>query len=165
MKAPICGICLNSNILCMACKKRLDSGEITEGEVRISRLISELAKGFGPLNEITVKKVIEGDNVSVVICNRGDGAKLIGKEGSVIKKLSRLAQKTIRVVEETDDMREFVQNLIYPVPVIGLNILYKPEREVMKIIIPKGRSLPLPEKAFAEIISAMFNKASMITHE
>lgn len=165
MKAPICSICLNSDMLCMACKKKLDSGEITESGIKVARIINDVAKNFKPLNEVTLKGVIEGKNVALIICSKGDVAKLIGKDGIMIKKLSKLAKKPLRVVEETADIREAVKSLIYPVPLVRLNILYRPEGEMLKVVIPKGMSTPIPQEAFAEIIKLMFGKASIIASE
>ena len=165
MKAPICSICLNSDMLCMACKKKLDSGAITEGDIRIARLINDVAKTFKPLGEVTLKKVIEGKNVVLVICGRGDVAKLIGKDGIMIKKLSKLAKKPLRVVEETGDIREAVKNLVYPVPLVRLNILYTSDGEMLKVVIPRGTNIPISKEAFAEIIRLMFGKTSVIANE
>jgi transcription antitermination factor NusA-like protein len=163
MKAPICGVCLKSDILCMACKKKLDEGKITESDVRISRLVSRI--GSGPINEVTIKRVIEGENTIVIICAKGDAARLVGKEGIMIKKLSKNAGKMIRVIEETGNIKEFIQNLIYPVPLSGLNIMYRPEGEMLKVLIPSGRNIPLNESSFSEIIKMVFGKHVVVSRQ
>jgi len=152
-------------MLCVACKKKLDRGEITESDVNISRMINEIAKTFRPLDDVTVKKVIDSDSIAVVVCNQGDCARLIGKDGAMIKKLSRLAKKSMRVVEESDDIKKFIQNLLYPVHVLGLNTIYKPEGEILKVIIQKGNRIPISKKSFAEIINLVFGKESIIENE
>jgi len=96
MKAPICGICLNSDILCMACKRKIDEGRVTENDVKISRLLHETAKNFRMLDDIEVKKVIDSKDILIIVCGKGDRPKLIGRDGSVIKKLLRTASKSIR---------------------------------------------------------------------
>ncbi len=165
MKAPVCEVCLNSDILCMACKKKREEGKVTESDIRISKVINEVAKTFKPLNEVRIKKVIEGRNLAVIVCGKGDGARLVGKSGVMIKKLSKLVGKPLRVVEESEDVKEFVQNLINPVPVTGLNIIYKPEKEVLKVIIPKGRNIPMSKESFAEVVNQVFGKDSIVRNE
>ena len=165
MKAPICGICLNSGMLCPACKKKLDEGKITEGDIKFSRMVHDASKRFRPLDEVTINRVIEGKNMAVIICGKGDRARLIGKEGLMIKKLSKSAGKQIRVVEETNCMKEFIQNLIHPVPLIGINIIYAPEGEVLKIIIPRERGIPMPKTSFDEVIRLVFGKSAIILNE
>ncbi len=165
MKAPLCNVCLNSDILCMACKKKLDEGKITESDIKVSKVINEISKTFKPLKEVEIKKVIEGEKISVIVCKKGDGARLVGKDGVMIKKLSKLVEKPLRVVEESEDVREFIQNLVNPIPVIGLNIIYKPEKEVLKVIIPRGRKIPMSKGSFAEVVNLMFGKDSVVMNE
>lgn len=162
MKAPICGICLNSDMLCPACKKKLDEGKITESDIKFSRMVHEASKGFRPLGDVTINRVIEGKNIAVIICGKDDKTKFIGRDGFMIKKLSKSARKPIRVVEDTSDMKEFIRNLIQPVPLIWMNIIYAPEGEVLKIIIPKDRDIPMPKASFAEIIRLVFGKNAII---
>ncbi|UCC91570.1 MAG: hypothetical protein JSV39_04660 [Candidatus Aenigmatarchaeota archaeon] len=165
MNAPVCEVCLNSDILCMACKKKREGGKVTDSDIRVSKVINEVAKTFKPLDEVRIKKVIEGRSLSVIVCGKGDGARLVGKSGVMIKKLSKLVGKPLRVVEESEDVKEFVQNLINPVPVTGLNIIYKPEKEVLKVIIPKGRKIPMSKESFAEVVNQMFRKDSIVRNE
>ncbi len=165
MKAPICGICLNSDMLCIACMRKLDEGKISENDVKISRLISEAARDFGPLNDVAIKRVVEGKTLIVVVCGKGDVAKLMGREGMLARKLSKLTGKNVRIIEESGDVKEFMQNLLQPVPVIGINVLYREGEEVLKVIIPAGRAAPIPEASFAEIVRLMFGKASVLTRE
>jgi transcription antitermination factor NusA-like protein len=165
MKAPVCGVCLNSDILCMACKRKMEDGKITDSDIRVSKIINGVAKTFKPLDEVSIKKVIEGGNLAVIVCGRGDGARLVGKGGVMIKKLSKLVGKPLRVVEESEDVKEFIQNLINPVPVTGLNIIYRPEKEVLKVIIPKGRKIPMSKESFAEVVNQVFGKDSVVRNE
>jgi transcription antitermination factor NusA-like protein len=163
MKAPICGICLNSDMLCMACKKKLDEGDISELDVKASRIVHEAAKRFRQLENITIKKVLEGTNVMVMLCGSGDRSKIIGKEGVIINRLSKTIGKNVRVVEETPDFRKFVENLIYPVPLLGMNVVYSTEGEMLKVIISKNKNLTLPEASFREVIRLVFGKNAAIS--
>jgi transcription antitermination factor NusA-like protein len=149
----------------MACKKRLEGGEVTQSDIEVSRIINEVGKSFKPLNEVEIKKVIGGKNISVIICKKGDGARLVGKNGVMIKKLSKLLGKPIRIVEESEDVKEFVENLIKPIPVVGMNVIYKPEKEILKIIIPRGRKIPMSKESFAEVINLTFGKDSIVKNE
>ncbi len=165
MKARICAICINSDMLCMACKRKLDEGKISESDVRIARAVHALSKSFRTLEDVTVSRVIEAGDVAVLVCGKGDRARMIGREGLIINRLSRAAGKTLRVVEETDDVKEFVRGLIHPVPLIGLNVIYAPEGEVLRIIIPKGRDMPMPKASLDEVIGIVFGKKTIISNE
>ncbi|HDD46414.1 MAG TPA: transcription elongation factor NusA [Candidatus Aenigmarchaeota archaeon] len=161
MKAPICDVCLTSDILCKADKEKMEKGIISESDVRVSRSIYELSKHVRPLKDITIKKVIETNNLVVIVCKEGDASKIIGKSGVIVKKLSKHLGKTVRVIEEAKDMRDFVQKLLFPTYVLGINILYTPEKEIYKIKIPKKRA-NINTKSLEEIIKKAFGVEAKI---
>ena len=165
MKTPICGVCLNSDMLCRACKLKLDSGLVTESEIKVSKIFNNFSNKFKTLRDVTIKRVIEGENIMVVICERGNGPKIVGKNGVIIKKISDFMGKSLRVVEETTDVKEFVQNLIYPVPVLALNVIYRPESEVLKIVIPGGMKIPISRKSLNEIMKQAFGKECLVSSD
>ena len=165
MKAPICEVCLNSGILCVACKRKLESGEITNSDIKVSRIVNKIAKKFRPLDEVEIKRVIEGEKMAAIICRKGDGPKLVGKDGVMIKRLSKLFGKPLRVVEESETVKEFIQNLIHPVPMIGLNVIYKPDKEILKVIIPRGEKIPASNRAFADVVKKVFGKDLIFSRE
>jgi len=162
MKTPICGICLNSDMLCMACNKKLNEGIISEADVRLARAVRTLASTFKVLENITIKKVLEGGTIIVMLCGRGDRPKLVGREGVVINRLSKIMGKPVRVVEETEDLKDFVKNIIHPVQLEGINVVYTNEGETLKVLIPRSRNLPLPESSFREIIKMVFGRNAVV---
>lgn len=162
MKTPICGICMNSDMLCMACKKKLDEGSISEADVRLARAVKTLASTFKVLDNITIKKVLEGNTIIVMLCGMGDRPKLVGREGVVINRLSKIMGKPVRVVEETEDMKDFIKNIIHPVPLEGINVVYSNEGETLKVLIPRNRNLPLAEATFREIIKMVFGRNAVV---
>jgi|YelNatPaOPRAMG01_1025707.scaffolds.fasta_scaffold60122_1 transcription antitermination factor NusA-like protein len=165
MKAPICAVCLNSDILCVACEKKFREGKISESDVKISKIINELAKNFKSLEEVTIKKIVEVDDMGVIICKKGDASKIIGKGGIIIKKISKEAKKNFKVIEESENVKDFIKNLLQPIPVIRINVLYKPEGEVLKVIIPKGFNPPFKNETFAKLTKILFDKSSLIVKE
>lgn len=165
MKAPICSVCLNSNMLCTACKKRADKDNLSEDDMKILKAINEVSKTFKPLSDVEIKKIVNVEKMSVVVCREGDGARLVGKDGVMIKKLSRIVGRPLRVVEESGDVKEFIKNLINPVPVVGLNVIYKPGKEVLKVVIPRGRKIPMSKESFSRIVNVVFGKDAVVRNE
>ncbi|MCX6817915.1 MAG: hypothetical protein NTU57_03580 [Candidatus Aenigmarchaeota archaeon] len=153
---------MNSDMLCMACQKKLDDGSISEADVRLARAVKTLASTFKVLDNITIKKVLEGSTIIVMLCCRGDRPKLVGREGVVINRLSKMMGKTVRVIEETEDMKEFIKNIIHPVPLEGINVVYSTDGENLKVIIPRNRNLPMSELSFREIIKMVFGRNAVV---
>ena len=97
MKAPICDICLRSSILCVACLAKLEKGEISEGDVRISRALFDATERFKSLRGVIIHKVIETPNNILIIPDKGDAAKIIGKGGTIVKELIKILGKNVRI--------------------------------------------------------------------
>ena len=57
------------------------------------------------------------DEKLVFIVKEGDLGKAIGKHGSTINRLSSIIKKEIKLIEYSDDLIQFVKNLIYPIEV------------------------------------------------
>ena len=114
MKGPICAVCLNSDILCRSCNKRLDSGEVSDADVRVSRALFRMSGSLKLMREITVKKVAETGRYIIIVCGRGDAARCIGKSGSTAKKLEKELGKKVLIVEQSPDVNGFIKSLFPP---------------------------------------------------
>jgi len=158
MKTPICEICLRSELLCSACQEKVNSGELKENDVEMLGLIYKESEKNKILSCIEIKKIIDGQGIVLVVCNQGSGRKIVGKGGVFAKRLEQAAGKPVRVVEESSDVRSFLQNIILPVPIINLNIIYTQEGEKYKIIIPQRSRLPMPLKTFQSIAKDVTGK-------
>ena len=166
MPYPICEVCLNSEILCNACKNKLDKGMINETEINISRFLYNLGSKVRGLKEIKLIKAVDV-GVLLIVTGPGDAAKVVGKSGAVVKILAKEFKKPIRVVEEAENLRKFVQDMISPVTVMGINTLYTPEGEVYRIRIPTSQrnSLTINPENFSSIIHNLYNRNVQIIFE
>ena len=164
MKAPICDVCLTSDILCKVDEEKLKKGIITASDVEISRSIYELSKHVKPLKDIEIKKIIKAKNLIVIICAEGDASKIIGKSGVIVKKLSKHLGKPVRVIEEARDIKDFIYKLFAPIPVLGVNILYTPEKEIYRVKIGKKKS-PISNETFKEIMKELYDIEAEIISE
>jgi len=123
MKSPLCKVCLESDILCNVCDEKIKRGNFSKQELDTFRKLHELSKSIKVLNEIEIRRILGKDRL-LIITRKGDAPKLIGRNGRVVKKLSNILKKNIKVMEENDDIKTFVQDIVYPVPVLGVNIVY-----------------------------------------
>lgn len=157
MKAPICEICLKSGILCLGCEEKLKKGIITELDVKISKLLYELEEEHH-IRDITFVKAVESRSLIVIIVGEGEIGNLIGKGGKTVKFLQRALRKKIRIIEDTDDIRKIIQDLLHPARILGMNILYLPSGDKRyKVRIPKEdeRRVPTNVQSAEEIISKL----------
>jgi len=165
MQMPICEICLNSDMLCSGCQKRLEDGKISKDEVDISRALFEMSERVRSLKDVKLKRAMNNE-VLLIIAGKGDGARLVGKAGVVVKALAKKYEKPIRVLEESD-IRTFVKNMIQPVPIEGINTVFAEGNEVMKIRLPLNQKnrLLFSEETLKKIVGEVYSKQVELVFE
>lgn len=166
MQASICEVCLKSEILCHACQDKLEKGRINQIEIDTARFLCKLSENMKSLSDIKLLKVIDC-GILLIVCGRGDAAKIVGKSGSVVKRIAREFKKSIRVLEEAPSFKDFIEDLISPTPVNGINTLYKENEEIYRIRVPslqKNHLLITPEN-FSQIIFNFYNRKAELVFE
>ena len=137
-----------------------------KGEIDVLKFIHKLSIKNQSLNNIKIVKILNHD-VLLIITGRGDAAKLVGKGGSVVKLIAKNFKKSIRILEEASDFKGFVEELINPANVSGINTLYRDNEEITRIRVPefqRSHMLLSPED-FSQVVSHFFNKKAEIVFE
>lgn len=166
MKFPICSVCLKNNILCNACAKKVRELGIKLDEIKVYRLLNRLLKHERSLREVEIKRAV-GKNLLLIVTRKEDVSKLIGKNGKIVKKLARELKRPVRIVEQPSDLRDFVNDVFFTVPIMGVNIVYKPEGELYRIRIPKSErtKLPISSDLFSNISKSLFGVDADVVFE
>ncbi len=154
MKAPICNVCLKSDVLCSACQDKLDEGKITETDIEISRILHDLSSEYGSLQDSEIKRIFDTEDVTVIVTAEGDGAKVVGRKGEIVKEIASEIDKSIRVVESTEDDLDVIEGLLSPAEVESVNTVFKPGGTSKKIVVDSEYSgkINLSEQEFEEIV-------------
>ncbi len=135
MKAPICNVCLKSDVLCSQCSEKLEDGKITELDIEVSRKLKELSNNHGSLRDSIIEGTYEAENVVVIVTGPKDGAKVVGRSGEIVKKVADEVGKPIRVVENNENDREVINGLLSPGEIKSINTVFKPEGQSKKIVV------------------------------
>lgn len=135
MKAPICNVCLKSDVLCSNCEEKLENGEISELEIKVSRILKDLSNEYGSLRDSEIRHVYDTENVLVIVTAEGDGAKVVGRGGEIVKEIADRVDKSIRVVEASQEDREVIQGLLSPAEIESINTVFKPDGESQKVVV------------------------------
>lgn len=140
MVLPVCDVCLKSGILCQGCENKLESGEISQIDLDIAKVLFKLGDG-----KIGFKKTIEVGDIIIIITDKDQVGKLIGKNGKIVRELSRTVGKKIRVVGQDSDLKSVSKDILAPARVSGINIVYgKDGEEKYKIRVMHDDSRRLP---------------------
>jgi len=156
MKTELCSFCLKSGILCQKCSAKVKSGEISQIDLKIARLLLSLEEKYPSLQNVCFYKAIEAEKTLAVIVGHGDVPKLLGYSGKIIKALSDETGKNVRVLEYGVDDRKFLEDLFVPFSILTINTIWLPDGTTETRVILKrkhGAPLPFDVKALKEIAS------------
>ena len=67
-------------------------------------------------------------NKVILVVKKGDMGLAIGKNGANINKAKKLIKKDIEVVEDSPDLKEFIENLLRPAYVKSVELLKKNDK-------------------------------------
>jgi len=160
VKTELCNFCLRSGILCKKCLERVKSGEISELDLKVARLLLSLEENYPSLQNVHFHKAVDVDNTLAVVVGRGDVPRLLGYGGKIIKALRDKVGKTIRVLEYGADDRKFLEDLFAPLSIVTINTIWLPDGTTeTRVILRKrrGRQPPFNVKALKEIARKVRN--------
>ncbi len=154
MKTVLCSFCLKSGILCQKCSARLKSGEISQSDLKIARLLLSLEEKYPPLQNVYFHRTVEAERTLAIIVGAGDVPRLLGYGGRIIKALGEETGKNIRVLEEGVDERRFLEDLFAPLSIMTINTIWLPDGSTeTRAILRKrrGSQPPFDVNALKEI--------------
>ncbi len=165
MKAPVCEICLRSGLLCRSCDEKVKKGIVSDTEVKVAGLLLKLSGDRKPLRDVTLVRVAESESMVVIVCGRGDAARFIGAGGQTVRRLEKELGKPVMIAEEAGDVKEFIANLMKPVPVLSINTLYKNGEEALKVITGRGRGPRISAQDLSDVTKMLYGKETEIAGE
>jgi len=143
LKFPICTFDAKVGVLCPKCEERLKNGEITEADVKVSFILAKLANQLPALDKLTLKRAYKVGDDYVLLFNQGE-AKIVLNNKQIITKL-REALGNVWVTEQTSDTRQFLENLMYPIRLLTINIVWLPDgSRHIKAVIAGQETYNLP---------------------
>jgi len=114
------------------------------------------------LRDVEIKRAVSNsDNTNLIIITRdGDVSRLIGKEGSMVKKLKNKLNIPIRIIGQAKDVKNFVDDILFTVPIMGINILYKPNEKIYRVRVPMSKRdrLPISSDVLASVSRSLFKE-------
>ena len=158
MKFPICQVCLKNELLCNGCAEKIGQAEIKADEIESYRLLNKLLGSQRALKDVEIKRVA-GKKTIIIVTRNEDVSMLVGKGGSNVKKLAKELGAPIRIVAQPEDLRDFVAHVLFTVPILGVNILYKPEGKIFRVRVPRRHRtrLPVSSEVLANMSRSLFN--------
>jgi transcription antitermination factor NusA-like protein len=139
---------------------RVKSGEISELDLKIARLLLSLEEKYPSLQNVYFHKAVDVGNTLALVVGRGDVPRLLGYGGKIIKALGIEVDKAVRVLEYGAEDRKFLEDLFAPLSIVAINTIWLPDGTTeTRIILRKrrGRRSPFNVKALKEIARKVRN--------
>jgi len=138
---------------------KLRSGEVSELDLRIARLLLSLEKRYPSLQNVYFHKAIDAGGTLAIVVGQGDVARLLGYGGKIVKALGEKTGKSVQVLEHGVGDRKFLEDLFAPLSIVTINTIWLPDRttETRVILRRRGRRSRLDVKALKEIASKVRN--------
>jgi transcription antitermination factor NusA-like protein len=152
----------------------MNTGKMSQIELDVSRFLHNLSNEIHSLSEVRLRRVIALDSagdgkpsVLLLIAGDGDGARLVGKSGAVVKALAKQFGRSIRVIEESPNIRIFVNNLLSPAIVTGINTVWRSGSELYRIRVPEShrRRLAIAPEIVPQIIQGLYSAPTELVFE
>jgi transcription antitermination factor NusA-like protein len=147
-------------MLCQKCLAKVKSGEVSELDLKIARLLLSLEEKYPSLQNVYFHKAVDVDRTLAVIVGRGDVPRLLGYGGKITKALREKTGKAIRILEQGVDDRKFLEDLFAPLSIVTINTIWLPDGTTeTRVILRKrrGRQPPFDVKALKEIARKVRN--------
>ena len=137
MKTPICTFDAKTGILCNLCESKLNSGQITESDVKGSMILTKLAQKIPEIDKMTLVNSKEIDEEIILILKPSD-VRIIRSNTKLIDLIQKSFKKKVWIVESDASDRRFLENLFYPVKINNINFIWLPDgNKLTRVVIDK----------------------------
>ncbi|HUT81554.1 MAG TPA: hypothetical protein VMZ29_10165 [Candidatus Bathyarchaeia archaeon] len=131
MKTAICTFCAQTGMLCKDCQTKLNSGEITNTDVKIAKTAIEFEKHFPNASKVTIIKAIERPSFILLLVTPGSMRFLTGGSADFDKRLERALNKPIKIMEKSKNLRKVADDVFSPALISGINTIFVPKRSAV----------------------------------
>jgi len=139
VKTELCQFCLRSGILCSKCRRKVESGKVSQLDIEIGRFLLSLEGEYPSLQDVFFHKSIESGDVLAIFVGRGDIPRILSYGGKIIKALEQKTGKIVRVLEYQSDERKFLEDLFAPMDILTINHIWLPDGTTETRVILKGK--------------------------
>ncbi|MBI2579838.1 MAG: hypothetical protein HYW27_02970 [Candidatus Aenigmarchaeota archaeon] len=151
----ICKICAKNDILCSACSRKVEQGEITPESVKISRALEKIEEGMDFVQSFEAMGRI------FIVVRSEDTGKIIGKSGKNAKSLENLTGKKIKIIGK-EGGKEMLEKAI-GISIAGVNKVYGAE-EFYRVRISRKEKIRL-KPGFEKVIKSIVGDKAEIVFE
>jgi len=168
VKTILDAFCIKSGILCRKCQEKIEKGQITDLDLKIIRLFSDLEKENQALQDVTYHKAVEADGNVAVLVNRRDMSKILSGGAKPVHAISNSLGKKVKILGYGGDDRQFLEDLFSPLAILTLNTIWIPDGSTETKVILTGRQprrMPVDPEVVKKLAKQLRNMTLRIEFE
>ena len=140
MKTPICSFDAKTGSLCSKCESKLKTGHLSVGDVEASIKLTRLAENNNIIDKFTLVGAYKIEEKLVLILTPSD-ISLLRSDIELLNKIKKEFNDNVWFVESGASERRFIENLIFPIKISSINLVWLPDgNKLTKIIISNKKN-------------------------
>lgn len=140
MKTPICSFDAKTGTLCSKCESKLKTGHLSVGDIEASIKLTQLAEKNNIIDKFTLVGAYKIEEKLVLILPTADISTL-RSDNELLNKIKKEFNNNVWFVESGATERRFIENLIFPVKISSINLVWLPDgNKITKIIISNKKN-------------------------
>jgi transcription antitermination factor NusA-like protein len=139
VKTILDAFCVKSGTFCRKCQEKIEKGQITDLDLKIIRLLTELEKQNPALQDVTYQKAVEAENSVVILLDKRDMGKVLSDGAKTVHAISDSLGKKVKILSYGGDDRQFLEDLLNPLSILTLNTIWIPDGTTETKVILSGR--------------------------
>jgi transcription antitermination factor NusA-like protein len=128
-------------MLCPKCEEKVRTGEITELDIKIAKLLLELEEKFPVLQDIYLHHAVETGNIITLLVDRGDVSRILSQGGKILRAIGDKTGRKVRILEHKGDLRKFLEDIFAPASIVTINTIWLPDGSTETRVILSERDL------------------------
>jgi transcription antitermination factor NusA-like protein len=140
LKTPICSFDAKTGILCSKCESKLRTGHLSVGDIEASIKLTQLADKNNIIDKFTLVGAYKIEERLVLILPTADISTL-RSDNELSNKLKKEFNNNVWFVESGATERRFIENLIFPIKISSINLVWLPDgNKLTKIIVSNKKN-------------------------
>ncbi len=131
--------CVKSGSLCRKCEEKVKKGQITEHDLKIIRILTELESQYPVIKDIFFHKAEDSSNTLAILVDKKDMGRILSYGGKIIRALSEKTDRRIKILGYGSDSRELLEELFSPFSILTINTIWLPDGSTETKVILQGR--------------------------
>jgi len=168
MELPICSFCAKTGMLCTGCQRKLAEGKITQLDVEVSKLLSNMLPKYPSLQSIKISRAVEIGDFIILQVRKKDISDLIRSNNQILNIIEQELGRKFHVIENTKSERKIIESLFLPVEILGVNKIFVPDgSEEFRVRARQedAKKLPMTEKSLQDAAYILLGRHIRISWE